>query len=179
MGVLKPRWHGNGFIQVYLNPVTRLHIWSPEFPATRVVNAQIHDHRFTFTSKILMGELHNVVYACTPYEKGEHMLSEVYCGGYDKTKEPKPLHRIVMQRIEPEVYKPGDVYEFGGSGNFHETKCHGLTVTVMTKTAVDDTVWANVVSRYPEEPDHAFDPDKTPSEEDMLEEVARVTALLW
>lgn len=56
--------HGLGFIQVKLQGAQRLHVWHPCLPrrACRQFSS-IHDHRFGFESRVLVGELVNVTYA--------------------------------------------------------------------------------------------------------------------
>lgn len=62
----RPRVHGNGFIQLDLDPEQRLHIWGhPDIPKQEVATP-IHDHVFGFHSEILVGRLVNVVYNFLP-----------------------------------------------------------------------------------------------------------------
>lgn len=49
-------YFGLGFIQLKINEVERLHFYSPELP---VITEDIHDHRYSFTSKVLKGILKN------------------------------------------------------------------------------------------------------------------------
>ena len=60
----QPRFHGNGFIQLYLNDAKtkRLHVWHPDHAPQRDHNAQIHDHRFEMTSNVLVGKLRHITY---------------------------------------------------------------------------------------------------------------------
>lgn len=59
---VRPRVHGNGFIQLDLDHERRLHIWGhPDIPKQEVATP-IHDHAFGFHSEILVGRLVNVVY---------------------------------------------------------------------------------------------------------------------
>ncbi len=57
----RPRLHGNGFIQLD-QPAGRLHIWP--FPAltAQSVSTQIHNHRFSFESWVLLGRTLDVRY---------------------------------------------------------------------------------------------------------------------
>jgi len=79
----RPRVHGNGFIQLDLDPEQRLHIWGhPDIPKQEVATP-IHDHVFGFHSEMLVGRLVNVVYdLCSPAYAGEEF--EVW--------EPVPRH---------------------------------------------------------------------------------------
>jgi len=170
------RFHGNGFIQVYLNSVTRMHIWSPKFPATRVVNAQIHDHRFWFRSKVLLGELFHKEYTVDLDEEGRHGLYRTH--GHSKVA---PLERVgrcdVVQSVL-DIYTTGDEYDFGGPGKYHETNANHLTVTVMSKVKTDPTYFAHIVALNDLEPDHAF--GNQPDRELLVIEVQRALAkVVW
>ena len=169
------RFHGNGFIQVYLNSVTRLHIWSPKFPATRVMNAQIHDHRFWFRSKVLYGELFHKEYQITLDEEGEHGLYKTH--GHEKVAPLERVGRCSIRQSSLDIYGPDDEYDFGGPGKYHETNANHLTVTVMSKVKSDPTYFAHIVALQDQEPDHAF--EHQPPEEDMREEIKRALSLVF
>lgn len=48
--------HGLGFLQVKLGASQRLHVWHPDLPRRRCFRqSAIHDHRFAFTSRVLVG----------------------------------------------------------------------------------------------------------------------------
>lgn len=58
----KPRVHGNGFIQLDLTKGSRLHIFGdPRIPKQKT-RTPIHDHVFSFESRVIVGRLINVVY---------------------------------------------------------------------------------------------------------------------
>ncbi len=190
--ILEPRFHGNGFIQVYLNDVTRLHIWSPEFPATRVQNAQIHDHRFYLRSKVLLGELkHTVHRIATPHFNQPEMKGQdspfykhgLWQQGAKRSDKSTPLEKIGICSIVDSMtfrYRAGTNYGFGGPGQFHETHpADGqLTVTVMTKViepGAEDYL-AKIVCLGDEDVDHAF--ENQPPEYLLRAEVRRVMELL-
>lgn len=69
--------HGLGFIQVKLQGNQRLHVWHPELPRRKCFeHSNIHDHRFGFTSLVLVGEQHNQVYSIQQtgnHEKATHV----------------------------------------------------------------------------------------------------------
>jgi len=168
------RFHGNGFIQVYLNSVTRLHIWSPKFPATRVVNAQIHDHRFWFKSQVVVGVLHHKTYQVSLDDLGTHGLYKTH--GHSKVAPLERVGRCDVVQSALDVYGPGDEYDFGGPGVYHETNANHLAVSIMTKVKTDPTYFAHVVALHDQKPDHAF--EHQPDEEDMKEEVRRVLPMI-
>ncbi|MHC8358489.1 hypothetical protein ACYZTL_25590 [Pseudomonas sp. LB3P81] len=67
--------HGLGFVQVQLKGNQRLHVWHPELPRRACFeHSAIHDHRFDFTSRVLVGTQINHVYAMQRKHDGEFVL---------------------------------------------------------------------------------------------------------
>ena len=58
----RPRVHGNGFIQLDLTKRSRLHIFGDKRIPRQKVATPIHDHVFTFDSRVIVGRIINVVY---------------------------------------------------------------------------------------------------------------------
>ena len=168
------RFHGNGFIQVYLNAHTRLHVWSPELPATRVQNARIHDHRFWFCSKVLLGTLYHQEWEVYLDGTGEHGL-------YQTAEHSKaaPLERIGKCSISEralKIYMRGDEYYFGGPDKFHDSWANELTVTVMTKFSTAPGYNPRIVALGGDSPDHAF--DNQPDHAELNKELRRVARIV-
>lgn len=66
--------HGLGFIQVQLEADQRLHVWHPELPRrTCFEHSAIHNHRFNFVSKVLIGTQINIDYHVTENSEGTHI----------------------------------------------------------------------------------------------------------
>jgi len=157
--VHEARFHGNGFIQVPLNKVTRMHIYDPDFKFKRVENARIHDHQFTFESTILVGRLFHTVYDVRRQTEDEepHGLYMV-----DEDAEDGPLVKIDMCGLyneKTEVYSEGQNYRFGGAQSFHDSWSEEFTITVMTKVAFEprrSEYYPWVVALNDEVPDNAF-----------------------
>ncbi|WP_059415531.1 hypothetical protein [Cupriavidus basilensis] len=68
--------HGLGFIQVQLPNNQRLHVWHPELPRRRCFeHSSIHDHRFSFRSRVLVGTQVDIGYRHYPAEEsGEYVM---------------------------------------------------------------------------------------------------------
>ncbi len=166
------RWHGNGFVQIPLNDLTRLHIWDPRFEPYQVGNALIHDHRFTFTSRVLFGTLQNVEYQAIPIPAGLYRLWKVSHddqGGKDTA--PTPLEIVRLEEVKSEVITRGMSYTSGGPGVFHKSvPAACMVATVMTKTWVGEHYSAKIVAPVGEAPDHAYDPAKAPPDQ-LLQDV--------
>lgn len=131
---LRPRHHaGTGFIQVYLKKNLRLHILHPDFPPTRN-DSGIHNHRFSFHSRILRGRLVNSVYGLRAGT--DHEVYEVYCGSAGskefKVIDPVKVGACGVELIGQQSFMAGDEYTFE-IGQFHSSKADELTVTLMEK----------------------------------------------
>lgn len=137
----EPRFHGNGFVQVYLSPCRRLHIWHPDLPPLAHAGG-IHDHQFAFKSSILLGEIYQSLYEVTAADEAEHGFYEVFCGhgntgGPFQFQRPEPvlLSDCRTRLVESSVFVRGDAYELG-LGKFHETRTLAgrITMTFLEKT---------------------------------------------
>lgn len=59
--------HGLGFIQVQLQGNQRLHVWHPDLPRRHCFeHSAIHNHRFDFTSRVLVGTQINIDFGDIP-----------------------------------------------------------------------------------------------------------------
>lgn len=175
--MLDLRYHGNGFIQVVLNPVTRMHIYSPDFNPWLVENARVHDHSFYFVSQVLTGFL---IHSTFSVEAGPGVKDAVH-GLYhvDKKQENEPLVRLTScssKHIRNRIIHAGESYEFGGPGRFHDTWAEVPTVSIMTKIATEREHTPRVVSLFDEEPDDAF--SRQPEYEHMADEVHRILSMV-
>lgn len=56
---VKPRVHGNGFIQLDLANDVRMHVWGDDRIPKQVTETPVHDHMFAFRSFVLRGSLFN------------------------------------------------------------------------------------------------------------------------
>jgi hypothetical protein len=134
----EPQWFGLGFVQLKLNDEERLHFWPGPGQAI-VSDEELHDHRYTFQSDILKGELTHSIFAFDPLTysdrkygvEGTHMMTKVSC---DPSK-PPPLELGVRGHIREvgfQVLPAGSSYTFM-RGNFHRTFIHKPTVTYLCR----------------------------------------------
>lgn len=127
-----PRVHGNGFIQLDLTPSRRLHIWGhPDIPK-QATPTPLHDHAFGFTSRILMGILHNDLYRFMPQAHGGYMVHVVNV----RDREDTTLHPTgevgMIAHAGGATYRAGDTYSMR-PGEIHESTPEGLTVSIIDK----------------------------------------------
>lgn len=148
---MDPRVHGNGFIQVDLDPTHRLHVWGhPDIPR-QSVNSPIHDHIFGFTSTCLVGRLVNVVYMVSP-------VWENYVGAFDLYEAQPPAHghdsKLVLVENAGYAFKvtptrtdtvvPGQTYDIDIL-QYHETFATEPSATVIKNNG--QTIQQNPGSR--------------------------------
>ncbi len=183
---VKPRFHGNGFVQLYLGPRTRLHIWTPELPPIRNHNATIHTHRYTIESAVIAGVLRHATYNVRPTVKDQRTCRVVQLTGASETDRKMP-GEILPMNYEHQVrhdylFAAGSKYNFRAdlfhsSDNGH----HKMTVTVMKKISEDardfngEPVYAKILLVGDEDqPTHAFDPRTQPTQDILWSIVERV-----
>lgn len=188
----KPRYHGNGFIQLYLNDdkTKRLHIWSPHLEPPRDHNAQIHDHRFYMHSEILLGRLQHTLYDMverSPNSDYGHVVYKIIgVSKFDTDVMKNPVCCDMLMR-EEFVFVAGCSYE-QRNGTFHTSinpDPDRYIATLVTKLPAlptrRDGQWARVaVTRGIDSKDvtHAFEPSLQPTQEVLWREINNVLDLI-
>jgi hypothetical protein len=152
--------HGLGFLQVILPANQRIHVWHPDLPKRKCFeSSSIHDHRFGFISKVLIGTQINQLYR---EENGRNRFTShvAYLHEGERTKfGNRPwvedyfcnLVQVGSQRI----INAGEQYEMNPY-MLHSTKCEGVCVTLMTKTH-SENIGAHSYCRIGFTPDVDFD----------------------
>lgn len=151
--------HGLGFIQLVLEGNQRMHVWHPDLPRRDCYeHSAIHNHRFTFISRVLKGTQVNqrcdleIVKPGT----GSHVL--ISHNGPRSAKggrESYPVADVNVQRRPIEHYEAGQEYVMP-AGEYHHTPCHGIVITIMTKQA-EMAIHANSVCKKDVEFHNDFD----------------------
>jgi hypothetical protein len=135
---IKPRVHGNGFIQLDMARDVRLHVWGdPRIPRQKTF-CQIHDHIFSFDSELIVGQLINIWYD-TELVIGGHGAYKIYepfpRGGQD-TGLKDTGHTVDIFQKPPVLLRTmhpfADHYHMKW-GEFHETIASGPAATIMHK----------------------------------------------
>lgn len=136
--------HGLGFLQVKLGGNQRLHVWHPHLPRRRChEHSQIHDHRFGFESRVLVGMQVNDVYAV--YEPGvngaqENLVPSHQAYLHEGERLPTgnrpwiPRERLWVAHVSTEFVEAGETYHMLPYV-FHATRPggDGRVATIMTK----------------------------------------------
>jgi hypothetical protein len=129
---LRPRVHGNGFIQLDISKSVRLHIFGDERIPRQSVSTQLHDHTFGFTSKILSGTLENVRYSVRENPNGKFKVYRAFVRDKEDTVLRNTNVRVTVEEAKREILKAGDSYSMV-AGEFHESIPCGRVVTIITK----------------------------------------------
>lgn len=128
--------HGLGFVQVQLEGNQRLHAWHPELPRRACFESSaIHDHRFDFVSRVLIGVQHNLEYRFDQSPLGGYTLylhegARTACGGRPWV----PDGQGNMVEIDSYHINAGGTYH-QKAYNFHRTEPggDGKVATIMQK----------------------------------------------
>lgn len=145
-----PRFHGNGFIQLYLSSTTRLHVFHPSFPP-KVTNSLIHDHRWDMHSHVLLGQLTHSTYKLTPMG-----FMSVY-----EAPEASKAHSLERKGSNYNTLFTGRNTFAAGSEywlpqhEFHTSEASELTMTFIEKSN-QSRYPCRIVAPTNETPDHAF-----------------------
>lgn len=139
--------HGLGFIQLVLPANQRLHVWHPDLPRRSCYeHSAIHNHRFAFTSRVLIGQQKNVRVDLELAREGTHTI--ISHNGPRSEKGGRlsyPVASCNVHEQELETYGPGETYYMPMHG-YHYTPNTGVVVTLMQKTE-ESTIHANSVIR--------------------------------
>ncbi len=156
--------HPLGFIQLKLPGNQRIHVWHPDLP-TRACAGQsnIHNHRFGFFSKVLVGTLEDTVYDITPAPPPLHATHAAY--SHDGARLPtgcRPWTHVgdvlVSRRKSSIIVTAGQEY-MTNPYDFHSTTLNrdGKVATLMTKHNIHTYPSAVTLCAADQEPHEDFD----------------------
>jgi hypothetical protein len=149
--------HGLGFIQLVLPNDQRMHVWHPELPRRDCYeHSAIHNHRFSFTSRVLKGVQKNMRVDLELARNGTHTIISHNGPRSDKGgRESYPVAECNIMRHPLETYAPGESYRMEML-EYHHTPCEGIVVTLMQKHEVG-VIHANSVIRKGHDFHYDFD----------------------
>ncbi|QSL90472.1 hypothetical protein [Pseudomonas atacamensis] len=151
--------HGLGFVQVQLQGNQRLHVWHPELPRRACfAHSAIHDHRFNFTSRVIVGTQLNHCFRMERCEEGAYMLylhegARTACGGRPWT--PDGRANLVLDgqfKVEAGNDYNTIAYEYHGTTPGGD----GRVATIMAKRG-EYPAGAHSTCTYGVQPDTEFD----------------------
>jgi hypothetical protein len=126
--------HGLGFIQLVLGGNQRMHVWHPDLPRRNCYHySAIHNHRFSFTSRVLKGTQQNVRCEIEIVKEGTDLLISHNGPRSDKGgRLSYPVAEVKVHRLGLEKFEAGEEY-FMPMYGYHYTPCEGIVVTVLKK----------------------------------------------
>ncbi len=154
---VKPRVHGNGFLQLDLPDGRRFHVWDETLPRQKT-RSSIHDHAFGFDSTVICGKLRHIEYAVIHKPKGFYDICKPQRrpGTEDTKLQPTGERVNVVVKEILDVFA-GQSYHFGPL-LFHDTICENFTATVLTKYRRIN-IEPRVLVPHGMNPDNDFDRD--------------------
>lgn len=134
--------HGLGFIQVALGGNQRIHVWHPELPRRDCHrDSAVHNHRFSFTSQVLIGQQinHRMKLTDTVLHRTEEATHMTFL--HEGPRSPTgsrpwiPDGPVKMRETGMDSILPGSSYNTAAY-EFHWTEPggDGRVATLMTKT---------------------------------------------
>ena len=142
----KVKTHGNGFIRVYLSDDHLLHFYSSDIPR-QVVSTETHDHRFSFDSLILQGEL-----AQETFEEVPGNDFDVYTDEGDKLVSVERSCSLRLRSFE--TFKVGQSYHLE-AGVIHRVWPVGTCLTEVKRT-YGEPIPVRIYVRRGQVPDNSF-----------------------
>lgn len=156
--------HGLGFIQVALPGDQRLHVWHPDLPRRNCfAHSAIHNHRFSFMSRVLVGTQRNVQVDIELAREGTHtVISHNGPRSAQGGRESYPVAECNIFERPMEVYEAGEEYYMPALA-YHYTPVEGIVVTLMRKMN-SGTIHANSLITKGEDFHYSFDRFQWPDE---------------
>lgn len=167
---LEWRHHSTGLLQAYLpnDPGARVHIWNRGLKLRD--SGELHNHRFTLQSHILVGRITHERLILTPDENGSHDVWDIP-GASQGSNDALRLHdrssvkgtRVNIERVERCNFTAGDSYTVR-KWDFHharqEPEDTELTVTFVRLHDKETTAPASLLYPAGRKPEHAFTEDE-------------------
>lgn len=139
---LSYKWslQGLGMLRLYLSDAVRLHVWSTGHAAGPKV-AKLHTHPWNFKSLVVAGGIEDIRYVEIANVAPNYEYVTIKCGpGGDATCEKKP---ITLGWKDSTIIPEGKEYSRHRT-DIHESRPQDGTVTLVTRTFVEDKDHANV-----------------------------------
>lgn len=119
------QYFGLGFVQIKINEELRYHFYHPYLEKTSIDD--IHNHRCTFKSKILYGELHEELYKIVEGDDYFVKVSKCKAGVSNELLDNK----VSVKKIMDITYYAGSSY-YRYPKEFHTVSNNGICITELT-----------------------------------------------
>lgn len=163
LGVV-PHYFGLGFIQIKLDETWRLHVWTPDWPTIPGAENELHNHRYEFHSRVLMGALRHELAALCPTDDTADQKLELISVSCKPGSTEEPISRGLrgVCKVGTFEVRAGGHYTLG-PGAFHRSFPEGPTVTLLQRGPI--VAEEALVLRNPGSPFHCpFSIGKTSQE---------------
>lgn len=156
-----PRVHGNGFIQLDLESGARLHVWGHSMVPRQKVDTGIHDHRFAFISRVIVGRVMNVEWNTINYNfapDNPSITHKIYEPSVREGEDTVLSYTGQVVAAYPSMTRTvlaGQAYTMEPR-QFHETISDRPSITIMRKTYEVPSHVARVLVPIGKEPDNEF-----------------------
>ena len=169
---LVPRYHGNGFVQLYLNDDHRLHVWHPLLPVSEENNSRIHDHMWDMASQVLLGQLGHITYALD-FEDSSHDMYAINQPEARRQSDNDVVFTfqdtVAARATGNYLMNTGSIYHFQ-HGLFHQSVvADGVLAASLLRKGPDILEYPRMLVASGEEPFQAFGKGVAPPEADLWE----------
>jgi hypothetical protein len=138
------RHHGLGMLQGEVTDDVRIHVWHPKLRTIPSESLRsVHDHRFDIMSAVIIGEIEDVLWhvSSRPIQQCDavtNMFAIKHAKIQDGVSDDvTPLGNVWAKARPARKFQAGEVYTIDRR-IFHQTIVHGLTVTVVHRSAFDN-----------------------------------------
>ena len=140
---------GLGFVQLKLNLEQRLHFYHPDLPP---FVDQPHNHRYDFTSEVLKGGLHNIIWREDPNDPdGEPcVLRFDSCTADDNLEIPEG--RLTRRRVVAEFYTEPPSQYYMPREAFHQVRPFNEPTVTLLERGLRVTDFAQILEPVNFEP---------------------------
>ncbi len=129
----EPRVHPNGFIQLDVDPSTRIHVWHPDIPYRQQTYHTVHDHAFAFRSFVLCGQMTSFQYDAETKPDGRFQIWRADGFGVKESRlELAAPRRYDLHPVKVDVAWDGQSY-FMPDGVLHQSLVDRPTCTIIYK----------------------------------------------
>lgn len=106
---LHPYYFGLGFIQLKINPYQRYHFYHSNLSPILNIEEEVHNHRYSFDSTVLLGKITNKLYSFSPDNQGEFILENESCNEAIKIDNVQPI-RGFLDLVSTIEISAGETY---------------------------------------------------------------------
>lgn len=141
--------HGLGFIQLVLPGGQRLHVWHPDLPRRKCYeHSAVHNHRFAFRSRVIVGQQVNVRADIELVKEGSHLVISHNGPRSDRGgRISYPVAECNVHYRPTETYGPGAEYDMPLYEYHHTPVGNAIVVTLIQKLEIGQIHANSLISK--------------------------------